>query len=264
MNTTGERVTYWLSVILLLALAVAGLLCLSPRVREMLPLGLDTGAVLLAIQTCAVAVTGVFVFTYVVETRRQTRLLQEEAVEAKAARLFETFTTIADRLQNAKSLNNRRLLCKYFEGALSSAVQRAGILTLTDMEEVKIDNARYFRVDVDKVLEKVKKDTNKLDKLNEALLQDITKGDPPPLDVVEQVLADFDVLAVPARAGVKQVMCAAEAWKTVILRTAPIILPFVALQMQLGDDPGYKVEYRYLLERLGYSLPDSMRANCAK
>ncbi len=83
------------------------------------------------------------------------------------------------------------------------------------------------------------------------------------LQAAELTLLDFDKIAVPYCLGNRSAKKIAKAYRPVIEKTAPILLPFVEIQEKLrGKDDHYKWHYRYLLQKFNISLPKELRVPC--
>lgn len=74
------------------------------------------------------------------------------------------------------------------------------------------------------------------------------------LYAVEGTLEVFDAIALPVLEGITAARKAAEAYKIVLERTAPHLLPYVEVQRILRADPGYRSAYVDLLKVLDIDL----------
>jgi uncharacterized protein YoxC len=200
--------------------------------------------------------TLIFVF---INTRINHRL-KKETIEAN---IFNALTKIHDTISNDKSYTMRRYLHdKRFSIGLVTATRE-----VCGKAFIEVD-----KIDVDKVLVNLNEDNKKREKFNEELYkQEFTFTDTErvvnPLDIVEKVLADFDSIAIPYYEGIEAAKKSAGAYNGVLLRTYPIILPFIAIQIKLRgkSDKEYKIQYRYLmmklLEKVGDNIPDKLKVS---
>jgi len=95
---------------------------------------------------------------------------------------------------------------------------------------------------------------------NEKLRNDANLKTHKPLEKVERVLLDFDIIDVPLYMGVEITWEVAKAYRVVILKTSKALLPFMEIQRRLRgqEDPSYKMHYLYLLDKLMIPLPKSL------
>jgi hypothetical protein len=91
-------------------------------------------------------------------------------------------------------------------------------------------------------------------KLRDKKFEKGTQFETDALEVVEQTLLTFDLLAVPDWMQVAVTNELARFHVSVLRNTAPMILPFVALQIRLRGDNGYKQQYLRLLNKLSIPL----------
>jgi len=175
-----------------------------------------------------------------------TKVLAQQQIESNT---FSALTSIHERMAQGRS--TRRSLHNYFRERLANAVK--GVL---GSEFVGADG-----VDVSRVVacQELPSDVRTF---NRQLDQDeMVKGDPRfggrerkyenALETVESVLADFDIIGLPLWEGVEAATTALDAYRPVIERTAPLILPFVVIQVRLRKDPHYKKHYFFMLKKLG-------------
>lgn len=168
-------------------------------------------------------------------------------IESRQANEFSVITSIHERLSTDRSYRMRSYLYNQFtENLVKIVLDVLG-------EEYVVGKC----VDVKKVVSDLKVDANKKNEFNKKLkdIQSDIAGISA-LEIVEFILLDFDLLAVPFYRGIKSVRDAAEAWKTVLETTAKEILPFIAIQQKLLDDPKYKMHYLHLLRELNVKNAD--------
>ena len=101
------------------------------------------------------------------------------------------------------------------------------------------------------VLNKIELDRQKL----HDLVQTLQHHDEA-LDIAENTLADFDLLAIPFSLDIEAAKEAAKVWEPILRDTAPALLPFVAIQRKLRGEAGqdYKKHYLHMLNELGMRL----------
>jgi hypothetical protein len=228
----------------------------------------------LLVQTYVVTLTGIVVAYYTYETSRirrtaetqiaiagnqlqfafeQMEVVRQQTEQARQASEFAAYTRIHELLSNETSRRTRGHLYVGFYQVLAAAVENT-LGSGAGHRGVPGVNIRW-------ILDNVQAQSARHEQLS-MLLADPAQLDPPylwhpPVDflgVAESVLLDLDMIAGPLYRGNRAVEEAARLYRTVIERTAPSLLPFVAVQMRLRGDPSYGTHYRYLLEWLHIDL----------
>ena len=198
---------------------------------------------MLLIQTIALCATFAVLVVYTTETYR----LRKRAQEADT---FNALMKIHGRLTSDESCRARRDLHIEFSTGLEKTVETVfggGLMSNRDFEFSKLQGAV-----------KPHQSDKFVMRLDQRLLSpSITRGKRvSALYVVERVLQDFVGIALPYYLGIPAAKEAAKAWRSVLEDTAPIILPFVAVQTCLRAQKarGYQKHYLFMLSDLGIDL----------
>lgn len=159
--------------------------------------------------------------------------------------LFTVIAKVQERLGSEASRDRRRLL--HFK--LANYLGNSARDILGEQYIVKVKS--HFRVNVRAVLRGLQPN----DTLSRELLERL-RGANGLLGAVEGTLADFNMIAIPVHLKVKAALEVGRAWKPVLERTAPLLIPFIAVQRQLRDDPDYMKHYIFLLRKLDIRCPE--------
>ncbi len=195
------------------------------------------------VQTTAFVFTLAIVVWYAVETHR----LRTETQKMAEAQVLSALSTIHTAVSGPRTAIVRGYLATDFDKDLLEAVRSA----LGD----RYVYGTKVRVEV------IRKECGSSPEALRKLYDPLTSVAGPPggssisaLDAVEQALEAFDAIALPVLEHVKVAQTAAKAYCPVLARTAPHILPYVAVQQVLRGDPGYRSEYVELLTLLDIDL----------
>lgn len=173
------------------------------------------------LQTFVLLVTAVVILWYTIETYRLRKVAEHQTKSQLDAHTFDAITRVCQILSNRDAIRRRRWLYKRFEKDWQNALQYV---------EGKPPTTEVF---------------------NHALKRQFDvypEGRYDPLENVEGVLADLNVLGISCRLGIEAAGRVAEEYKPVIEKTAPFLLRFVKKQRQLRNEPAYKREYVALLQ----------------
>jgi hypothetical protein len=166
---------------------------------------------------------------------------------------FSLITAVHARLNEEKSYQARRYLFSDFGQHLAEAAK-----VICGHECVMNDH-----VVVEKVLLHVKEDREKETAFNNVLSkrQNVVAG-MSPLDAVERVILDFELIALPYSKNNASALVAAEAWEPVLRRTSEQILPFLAIKRRLRGEGDRSYKYHYLnllanfdIDLMGLTVP---------
>ncbi len=177
-----------------------------------------------------------------------------QAKKASEQNTLAAITKIHDVLSSWRSYETRRYLHDTFPGCLTRVTKE-----VLGEEFVIRDNGVVARVNVANVLHNLQPDPQKLKALDARLKYEgkATSSEGYQVDAllaVESALLDFDVVALPLHLGIRSAKEIARTYSSIFEITAPIILPFVAIQQQLRGDREYKKHYLGLLKRLNIDL----------
>jgi len=203
----------------------------------------------LAIQTFIFAITLLGVFWYAWEAFKQRKITGKQTDLFRQANMFSALVTTHERLTNETSYRIRGFIYKEFPEYLRETVKNVfGEQFCTSVSEEK-------RVNVSKVLKELRRDTVQRENFHERLNSYFTpvKGIRA-LEAVERILLDFDIIAIPFYMKIEAAKTVAEAYRPVIEAIAKEVLPFIAIQEILRDDPKYKRYFLILLQGLGIDL----------
>ena len=174
-----------------------------------------------------------------------TKVLAQQQIESNK---FSALTSIHERM--ARGRTKRLSLHNYFRERLVNAVK--SVLGTEFVGPQGVDMGRL--VACPKLPSDVRTFNNQLDQ-KEMVKPALPAGGMPTydnaLETVESVLTDFDIIALPFWEGIPAATTTLKAYGNVIENTAPLVLPFVLIQMRLRDDPEYKKHYVFMLKRLG-------------
>jgi hypothetical protein len=195
-------------------------------------------------QTIAFLFTAAIVAIYTEQTHRIRKTADEQMEQLCSTSEFDAYTKIHAQLSNERSCRSRRhLFHRKFKSRFADV---AGAVLGPEYRTGNEINCKH-------ILENLAEDDNKLADFNNKLVTADKHNDGSYdyfdfCDALEMVLLDFDVIAGPLYRGNKNVIEAVEIYKNVIQATAPMIRPFVAIQMKLRGGNDYKKHYRFLLQ----------------
>jgi len=233
-----------------------------PLVKDVLPL----------VETAALVVTACIIWHYTRETaelrkaaKEQVTVAQQQIEEVRQANEFDAYVRIYQPLQEFESAWAREELTFGFDRVLGRIAHRLWGENATTKPR---DSERA--VNIEWVLKNVNTNPGELGEF-EAELCKLEQVDRPGTDhelsidfseVVEKVLADFETIAAPLFACNRAVHLAAEIYREAVGRSAPLLAPYIAIQMRLRGDPDYRKHFRFLLQHLrlpSYGLPPVIR-----
>ncbi|MBI4287581.1 MAG: hypothetical protein HY671_04015 [Chloroflexi bacterium] len=187
------------------------------------------------------------------EVAEQTKKLQQANAEAAIqtvklhqANTFAALSQVHKTLSNERSYRMREYLHTGFAHDLGRVAQDV-------LGDKYVGESGGVHVKIGAVLSELKENVSKIREFNDRLRNE---GASRPLEAVEQVLLDFDIVAIPLIMDIESAKEIAQAYRPIFERTAPAILPFVAIQMRLrgNSDRRYKEHYRKLLQKMGIDL----------
>lgn len=185
---------------------------------------------LMAVQTIVLLLTAGVVAYYTVETYRlraaadaQLRTAQHQTKCQMDAHTFDAVTRVHQLLSSPDAIRRRRWLYDHFKDNLRNALRPERQEPLT---------------------------TKGFNQALQSQFRDYPEGRYDPLENVEGVLADLNVLGISCRLGIEAAGRVAKEYESVISKTAPFLLPFVKKQRELRSEPAYKREYVSLLQSL--------------
>jgi hypothetical protein len=181
--------------------------------------------------------------------------------QAKEAHTFDAITRIHEAINNKTAYDYRRLLFKYFGPGcwkeLSGKYKIVLFQVNTRTDEQPINIKEQLETLNTKQMESLKKEFEEKLK-QDGILYDINSGNQIILnyrEVIEKTLTTLGYIAIPYYEGIKSAQSAAIAYRTILLRTAPHILPFIAIEKRnRNNDKHYKFHYLYLLKKLEIPL----------
>jgi hypothetical protein len=187
---------------------------------------------------------------YTEEAGRQTEEAEKQTEGLRQSRDFDSITRIHKTLAKIESykareyINNRCLkdLKKAFKEKTKGQI---------------IENPSEFERAVELVFEGIpEKDIPEFKRV----VKNVSK-ESEPIDLVNRVLVDFDIIALPIHMGVEPETTwkLAKAYKEVLRNTAKALIPFVDIQTRLRGDAPYREPYLYLLDKLMIPLPDNLK-----
>jgi len=185
------------------------------------------------------ALVGAVVVLYTAETYRLRRITHGAAV-------FDATTRIHQVLSSTEAYELRGLLHEYFGAAFREVV--AECETLRPL----LDDGMVLRIP-DLVRGALRPDEYALRCFRRAMRARLI-GPPNQQkslsQVAERTLLAFDVVTIAASEGITSAQDALEAYKDVFVKTAKLLLPFVAVHMRLRGESAYKWHYLWALDRL--------------
>jgi len=170
------------------------------------------------LQTFVLLVTAVVILWYTIETYRLRKVAEHQTKSQLDAHTFDAITRVCQILSNRDAIRRRRWLYENFKEDLDEALKQKPLTTKEFNHALQIQ------------------------------AKPLEGGNYDPLENVEQVLADLNVLGISCRLGIEAAGRVAEEYKPVIEKTAPFLLRFVKKQRQLRNEPAYKREYVALLQ----------------
>jgi hypothetical protein len=184
--------------------------------------GLSFQELILALQTIILLATAVVIWWYTRETSKLRRAAERQTKLQLDAHTFDAITRVHQLLTSPDAILRRRWLYENFEETLGNALKVHPLTTMA---------------------------------FNHALqsqARPVAEGRYDPLENVEGVLADLNVLAISCRLGIEAADRVAKEYEPVIRKTAPFLLTFVQKQRELRKDNMYKREYVALVESFGW------------
>ena len=193
----------------------------------------------------------------------------KQLISIKQANTFDLFTKIHETLNKDRSYQNRAYLHEDFTECLYDVIVELNENNKLWNFDLMKDNEKEvdpYKVESNLIIpeneeEREKNQKKMLLQFREKLKSKSTSvKNVDALQAAEMTLLDFDKIAVPYCVGNRSAKTIAKAYQPVIEKTAPILLPFVAIQVKLrGKDDCYKRHYRYLLQKFNISLPKELR-----
>jgi len=177
----------------------------------------------LALQAIVLLATAAVVVWYTKETCRLRKAAEHQTKCQLDAHTFDAITRVCQLLSSADAIRRRRWLHKYFEKDWEKALQSVEGQPLT---------------------------TERLDDALQSQSRDCKEGKYDPLENVEGVLADLNVLGISCCLKIEAADRLAKEYEPVIRNTARLLLLFVKKQRELRNEPSYKREYVALLQSL--------------
>jgi len=185
---------------------------------------------LLAWQAIVLLATAVVVVWYTVETYKLRKAAEAQLLTARHqtksqldAHTFDAITRVHQVLTSPDAIRRRRWLFEHFMENLHNALQpvKGQLLTTEGFNRALQSQFRVY-----------------------------PEGRYDPLENVEGVLADLNVLGISCLLKIEAAGRVAEVYEPVIRNTARLLLPFVKKQRELRNEPSYKREYVALLQSL--------------
>lgn len=173
---------------------------------------------------------------------------ETESTRSQNALLFTAFAAVHERLASRDSYRVRRYLNSAFPAQLLK-VARA----VLGAECVERDDGQRERLSVSWIRENIQGDPERRAQFNRLLSEeDGPDADMDALEAVEKALMDCDIIAVPLFLDKKNTYAQrlSEAYRSVLLKTGEVSLPFIAIHQQLRGDPCYKDGFLELLNGL--------------
>ena len=192
---------------------------------------------LTAVNTLILAITAGIIWWYTRETQKLRRATEETVRLSREDHLFATLTAVHHRLTHSDEWKHRGFLHAEFDLLFERAL---GMLSHHFQCWQGIQNGLWTR----ETMKHLWGMEDQIPRFHAAL-----SG--PALEAVEHTLLSFDVLSIPVCEGLESARRAADAYRDLIARTAPHILPFVALEGTLRGNKDYQPHYLGMLETLG-------------
>lgn len=203
----------------------------------------------LAIQTLIFAITFLGVLWYAWEASRQRKITEKQTHLIHQTNMFSSLVTTHERLTNETSYKIRGFIYKTFPECLAETVK-----TIFGEQFCMSANGKKH-IDIRRILEGLHGDAVQRENFHERLNSYFTPVEGiRALEAVERILLDFDIIAIPFSMKIEAAKTLAEAYRPVIEAIAKEVIPFIAIQKKLRNDPNYKKHFLILLQGLKIDL----------
>ena len=185
--------------------------------------------------------TGLVVLWYTIETAKLRKAMVVANRLTREANLFSTLARVHSALNDHTRYQLRGWLHARFVERLNEAVEAV----------LKIAPCTDGLPDLSAIQTLAQDGKPTVGAFNQVLQGFLVSANVGALEVVERTLLAFDILATPVSQRIESAWRAAKAYEPVLRDTAPLILPFVAIEGVLRNRRDYKSGYLRMLSMLG-------------
>lgn len=202
--------------------------------------------------------TLVILYFYTVETKGIRVTSQRQTDELVTSSNFEAFAHVHKIFSNPTSCANHRYLHQSsFIAALTRSIGDAVGKEYIENEEINLTEIiNNFQGTPNKDFMKV---------LHDKRVGEVT-GSKSALNVAEEILTDFDVMAIPFFHHNDLSYKVIDAYKHTLIQSSKILLPYVVIQTRIAQASGYdyRNEYRYMMSKIWDKFPKELAPDLPK